>query len=120
MKNLYNYTKAWKNPYKFYNFKNYIKFRNGIKFTTILIFGLLELLFYIIDDKLNIVKFLGISYYIIPLGLTYFIVKMNVDGKNLHSFFMDYITWKYNSVFSKKTYSYDKEVLYRDKDNKFL
>ncbi|MBF0714101.1 hypothetical protein HZY83_05370 [Gemella sp. GH3] len=120
MKDLYNYTKAWRSPHKLYNFKNWIKFRNGIKFLTIAIFILLCIIFYFINNIIHFTKYIGLTYWSLPIILTYYIATRNVDGKNSIIFLYDYIVWKYSVVYKNRVYSYDKEVLYIKKNNRFI
>lgn len=120
MKEIYNYTKVWKSPYKFYHFKTLeIRVRNGIKLSTVVLTTIIYIIFYMLNNKLNLTNYLGIIYWLIPLGIIFYITKINVDDKNFIIFIYDYIVWYYFAKIKKVTYAYDKKVLYKKENIKF-
>lgn len=119
MKNLYNYTKALKEPAKVRQIKGYTISRNGIRIITIVIWLILEVVFYLVNELIPMVKIIGYSYYVFPFLIVWVIDNINVDGKGIVMFMYDYFNWKINYSMKKKTISYDEEVKYRKKNIRF-
>jgi hypothetical protein len=119
MKNLYNYTKALKEPMKIRQIKGYVISRNGIRVITLAIFFIVFFLFYLIDRIIPMVKIIGYSYYGLPFILTWVIININVDGKSMVVFLYDYFNWKVKINMKNRKYSYDEEIKYRSKNIKF-
>lgn len=118
-KNLYNYTKPLKEPMKIRRIKSFVISKKGIPVTSIIIGLLLFVLFFVINKIIPFTNVLGVIYYSIPLLLTYLIVNINPDGKNILLYLYDYFIWKINISSKKRVFSYDEEVLYRQKNIRF-
>lgn len=118
-KNLYNYTKPLKEPMKIRRIKSFVISKKGIPVTSIIIGLLLFVLFFVINKIIPFTNVLGVIYYSIPLLLTYLIVNINPDGKNILLYLYDYFVWKINISSKKRVFSYDEEVLYRQKNIRF-
>lgn len=118
-KNLYNYTKPLKEPMKIRRIKSFVISKKGIPVTSIIIGALFFVLFFVVNKIIPFTNVLGVVYYSIPLLLTYLIVNINPDGKNILLYLYDYFIWKINISSKKRVFSYDEEVLYRKKNIKF-
>lgn len=118
-KNLYNYTKPLKEPMKIRRIKSFVISKKGIPVTSIIIGALFFVLFFVVNKIIPFTNVLGVVYYSIPLLLTYLIVNINPDGKNILLYLYDYFIWKINISSKKRVFSYDEEVLYRKKNLKF-
>ena len=118
-KNLYNYTKPLKEPMKIRRIKSFVISKKGIPVTSIIIGVLFFVLFFVVNKIIPFTNVLGVVYYSIPLLLTYLIVNINPDGKNILLYLYDYFVWKINISSKKRVFSYDVEVLYRRKNIRF-
>ena len=118
-KNLYNYTKPLKEPMKIRRIKSFVISKKGIPVTSIIIGALFFVLFFVVNKIIPFTNVLGVVYYSIPLLLTYLIVNINPDGKNILLYLYDYFIWKINISSKKRVFSYDVEVLYRRKNIRF-
>lgn len=118
-KNLYNYTKTLKEPMKIRRIKSFVISKKGITVTSIIIGILLFVLFFVINKIIPFANVLGVIYYVIPLLLTYLIVNINPDGKNILLYLYDYFIWKISISSKKRVFSYDEQVLYRQKNIRF-
>ena len=118
-KNLYNYTKALKEPMKIRRIKSFVISKKGIPVTSIIIGVLLFVLFFVINKIIPFTNVLGVIYYALPLLLTYLIVNINPDGKNILLYLYDYFIWKINISVKNRVFSSDEEVLYRQKNIRF-
>lgn len=118
-KNLYNYTKPLKEPMKIRRIKSFVISKKGIPVTSIIIGALFFVLFFVVNKIIPFTNVLGVVYYSIPLLLTYLIVNINPDGKNILLYLYDYFVWKINISSKKRVFSYDVEVLYRRKNIRF-
>ena len=118
-KNLYNYTKPLKEPMKIRRIKSFVISKKGIPVTSIIIGALFFVLFFVVNKIIPFTNVLGVVYYSIPLLLTYLIVSINPDGKNILLYLYDYFVWKINISSKKRVFSYDVEVLYRRKNIRF-
>lgn len=118
-KNLYNYTKPLKEPMKIRRIKSFVISKKGISVTSIIIGALFFVLFFVVNKIIPFTNVLGVVYYSIPLLLTYLIVNINPDGKNILLYLYDYFVWKINISSKKRVFSYDVEVLYRRKNIRF-
>ena len=118
-KNLYNYTKPLKEPMKIRRIKSFVISKKGIPVTSIIIGALFFVLFFVVNKIIPFTNVLGVVYYSIPLLLTYLIVNINPDGKNILLYLYDYFVWRINISSKKRVFSYDVEVLYRRKNIRF-
>lgn len=118
-KNLYNYTKPLKEPMKIRRIKSFVISKKGIPVTSIIIGALFFVIFFVVNKIIPFTNVLGVVYYSIPLLLTYLIVNINPDGKNILLYLYDYFVWKINISSKKRVFSYDVEVLYRRKNIRF-
>lgn len=93
----------------------------GISLEQILTLVFVYLFFAIFYKGINLLSYiLPFGYFstwvILPLIISYFIVKLKHDGKKIYQFVYDYLYWKLTISMTKKMYCYDEEVKYMKDD----
>nr|WP_021038259.1 conjugal transfer protein [Bacillaceae bacterium JMAK1]AGQ45426.1 Putative conjugative transposon membrane protein [Bacillaceae bacterium JMAK1] len=121
MKNTYNYKKVFRYPITIYKITNYIQLPTGIALLRVVIFfsvfGFMILFnnFFLsigsMIPGLTVVLYLGIP------GLTaWALMKVEKDGKRVHTYLYELLTYLFTIYFPKKRFANDQEVLYSSED----